>query len=83
MRLLRYQPCVRATGATLHWSLDDPRELERSVPGVRLEAERSMLDVPEIARFPWPSRLIAAVLNRLPAARRMGRLMRYSFVRIT
>ena len=79
VRLLRFQPCVRATGAALHWGIDDPRSLERQVPRLRLEAELAMLDVPEIARFPWPERIMIRARKRFSAGRRLGRLLRYAF----
>ena len=33
------QPSVKATGATLHWGIDDARELEAMVPRLKLVAD--------------------------------------------
>jgi O-methyltransferase involved in polyketide biosynthesis len=33
VRLLRRHPPVRATGAVVEWSIGDPHERERAVPG--------------------------------------------------
>jgi O-methyltransferase involved in polyketide biosynthesis len=34
VRLGRLNPVVRRTGASLHWGIDDPRELERRIPAL-------------------------------------------------
>ncbi|CCV16219.1 class I SAM-dependent methyltransferase [Mesorhizobium sp. STM 4661] len=39
LKLVRLSPPFRATGAELHWAINDPRVLEQAVPGLRLVEE--------------------------------------------
>ena len=41
LEMLRITPQVRATGAEVHWALDDPHALEREVPGCGSSRRRS------------------------------------------
>ena len=41
LKILRVTPQVRATGAEVHWALDDPHALEREIPGLQLSRRRS------------------------------------------
>jgi O-methyltransferase involved in polyketide biosynthesis len=75
----RFQPAVKASGARLEWSIDDPRELERVVPGLVLDTEWSYADAPEITRYPWPTQKILRLMGHVTALRRVGRLLRYRF----
>ena len=75
--MLRVTPQVRATGAEVHWALDDPHALEREVPGLRLVEEKIQYDPAEIARMSWPARLTVRLYRYIPALERIGRLLRY------
>lgn len=84
LRMIALQPSIRATGATLHWALDDPADLERQVPGLTLETELTAYDPdgydPEqIARMSWPARLAIQFFSLLPPLARIGLLLRYRF----
>ncbi|WP_292390396.1 class I SAM-dependent methyltransferase [Mesorhizobium sp.] len=39
LKLLRLNPAVKATGAEVHWAIEDPHELERAVPKLRFVDE--------------------------------------------
>ncbi|HYH33400.1 MAG TPA: class I SAM-dependent methyltransferase [Pseudonocardia sp.] len=79
IRLQKLVPAVRRSGATLHWGIDDPRELERRHEGlVLLDALRSV-DMPGVDLLPLPGRVQMAVLVRLPGLRDVGRILRYRF----
>jgi O-methyltransferase involved in polyketide biosynthesis len=79
IRLQKLVPAVRRSGATLHWGIDDPRELERRHEGlVLLDALRSV-DMPGVDLLPLPGRVQMAVLARLPGLRDVGRILRYRF----
>jgi O-methyltransferase involved in polyketide biosynthesis len=73
------QRSVRATGATLHWGIDDPRELEELVPRLRFFAEVPAYGPAHAHRFSLPGRLSVRLLMRIPAIRRLGRFLRYRF----
>lgn len=77
LRLGRLDPTIRAAGATLRWGIDDHHELERS--GVTFVEERAYFDLPEIAKLSWPTRIMCRALGRIPAARRVGRILVYRF----
>ncbi|MFC3286171.1 class I SAM-dependent methyltransferase [Litchfieldella rifensis] len=78
--LLRLAPPIRVAGASLHWGIDDPRELERQVPKLKLVKELSGLDDPaQIARMTWPTRLTILWCQSVPAFRRLGRFLLYRF----
>ncbi|HTX97253.1 MAG TPA: class I SAM-dependent methyltransferase [Mycobacterium sp.] len=77
--LQRYPP-VKASGAQLDWSIGDPRELERAVPGVVFDCEWWVADADEIKRryspmyWRWTQ-----VLFRITPIRRLGRGLQYHF----
>lgn len=72
--------CVKASGARLGWSIGDPRDLERSVPGLRFDAELWYSDAPGMdERLSRVNRQLLRVLYRIPVVRRFGRPLRYTF----
>lgn len=84
LRLLSYNPSVQATGASLHWSLDDPKELEAKVPKLRLLTELLAYDPAvyereQIVRMSWQARMAIRTCATVPVLRRIGRLMHYRF----
>jgi O-methyltransferase involved in polyketide biosynthesis len=79
IRLQKLVPAVRNAGATLHWSIDDPHEIETWHDGLTcLDALRSV-DMPGLDLLPTAGRLQMAVLARLPVFRDVGRILRYRF----
>ena len=79
LTMLRLTPQLRATGAEVHWALDDPKTLERAVPGLELIEEKVQYDSAEAARMSLPARLTVMLWRFVPALRRIGRLLRYRF----
>ncbi len=84
LKLIAMQPSIKATGAALHWSLDDPYELERQVPGLELVTEMTAYDPDgydpaQIARMSWPARLTMQFFALIPPLARIGLLLRYRF----
>jgi len=73
------QPAVKASGAVMRWGIDDPREMEKSVPRLKFISEFSFLDVPELARASRAERELCHLMNHVTFLRRMGRLLRYKF----
>ncbi|OBF94653.1 hypothetical protein A5773_15570 [Mycobacterium sp. 852014-52450_SCH5900713] len=78
--LLQRYPPVKASGAQLDWSIGDPRELERAVPGLVFDCEWWFADAEDIRRYysPWYWWLMQA-LFRITPVRRLGRGLRYRF----
>ncbi|RZQ62003.1 class I SAM-dependent methyltransferase [Amycolatopsis suaedae] len=80
IRLQKLNPVVRKSGATLKWGIDDPRELESL--GLTLMSElaaNDFFDEGDKWRLPATTKIQLAVAMRIPAFRKMGRLLRYRF----
>jgi len=77
--LIRRNRLVRATGASLHWSIEDPRELERQVPRLKFVGEYFTYDSAYLGRFSWPGRVAIQIFRAIPTLRKVGRLLRYRF----
>jgi O-methyltransferase involved in polyketide biosynthesis len=74
-----YRP-VKATGAQLDWSIGDPHELEKAVPGLVFGSEWWFVNAPEIERhYSWLYRQLLRILFRITAIRQLGRGLRYHF----
>ena len=79
IRLLRFNPAIRATGACLHWALDDSAEMERQVPGLKLIEDRSDWDTGQVARMSPPAQIALQLFSTILTPYSMGRLVRYGF----
>ncbi|WP_085024853.1 class I SAM-dependent methyltransferase [Ensifer aridi] len=77
--MLHFNPAIRSTGASLRWALDEPAELERQVPGLKLVEDRSHWSASEAARMSPPARIALQILAATPMLQPMGRLVRYRF----
>jgi O-methyltransferase involved in polyketide biosynthesis len=79
IRLQKMVPAVRNAGATLHWGIDDPHEIEGWHDGLEcLDALRSV-DMPGLEQLPASGRLGMWVLAHIPGMRDVGRILRYRF----
>ncbi len=79
IRMQKLNPAVRGSGATLYWAIDDPHELERVNPRLRLAEEVYALYEPGTADLPLATRVFAKLLWVAPAMRGLGRYLRYEF----
>ncbi|GGT34275.1 class I SAM-dependent methyltransferase [Streptomyces purpureus] len=86
VRSTRSMALFRQTGARLAWGVDDPRELERRVPGLRLiEAASAYATAKgaDLSHLPTALRIRlridTEVLSRLPLLGRIGHISRYGF----
>lgn len=84
LALIRWQPSVLVTGARLHWAINDPRELETEVPGLKLETELPAYDPQayaprQIARLSWAARLTIYAFAAAPVLGKIGWLLRFRF----
>jgi O-methyltransferase involved in polyketide biosynthesis len=74
--------CVKASGAQLGWSINDPHELERAVPGLIFDAELWYTNAPGLeSHHSWLYRRFAATLYYITPVRRLARPLRYHFDR--
>jgi O-methyltransferase involved in polyketide biosynthesis len=84
VRLVSRLATVRGAKVELVWGIDDPRDLEKEVPKLRLVESVEFLTMPElVGRLSrnWLSGAIHAVLRRLPFYRKLVRHLRYEFQR--
>ncbi len=79
LKLVSLAPSFRATGAEVHWAINDPRDLEKAAPGLELVEEVSAYKPEHTARMDWTSRWLIFVWSFIPPLRRVGRLLRYRF----
>ncbi len=79
LKLLRLNPSLRATGAEVHWSIEDPHELELAVPRLRFVEDISAYGPEHAARMGWSAKLFVRLWKHVPALRKIGRLLRYRF----
>jgi O-methyltransferase involved in polyketide biosynthesis len=79
LKLLRLNPAIRATGAEVHWAIEDPHELERAVPKLRFVEDISAYKPEHAARMSWTAKLFVRLWKHIPALRKIGRLLRYRF----
>jgi O-methyltransferase involved in polyketide biosynthesis len=79
LKMLRITPQLRATGAEVHWALDDPKSLETVAPGLRLVEDEVRFNSAEVPRMSWPARLTIKLWRSIPALRKTGRPLRYRF----
>jgi len=72
--------CVKASGAQLGWAINDPRELERAVPGLIFDAELWYTNAPGFEKnYSWLYRRLVSALYYVTPIRRLGRPLRYRF----
>lgn len=75
----RFRP-VKASGAQLDWSIDDPHELEQEVPGLVFDCEWPLTGAADVKRhYSWLSWHLKRVLFLITPIRRLGRGLRYHF----
>jgi O-methyltransferase involved in polyketide biosynthesis len=76
IKLQKLVPAVRNAGATLHWGVDDPREIEALHSGLTtVDAWRSV-DLPHLDALPRSGRIQMKVVSAIPKLRDVGKLLR-------
>lgn len=70
-------PALKATGATLGWGIDDPREIETWAPGLRLLEEWYFSDDPDLALLSFGYRLAYRLSGVFKTVKRAHRILYY------
>ncbi|WUI01414.1 class I SAM-dependent methyltransferase [Spirillospora sp. NBC_00431] len=81
LRTMPRHPTIQALGVTLNWGVDDPRELERWVPGLEFDREWYLVGSRHIFKMPPTSILISGFMFLFPRLRRISRLIRMNWGR--
>lgn len=70
-------PSLKHTGASIGWGIDDPREVERWSPGIRLLEEWFFSHDPDLARLSLGYRIAYRLAGAFAVARRAHRIVFY------
>ncbi|MCX2953797.1 class I SAM-dependent methyltransferase [Lentzea sp. NEAU-D7] len=76
IKLQKLVPAVRNAGATLHWGVDDPREIEALHPGLTTVDSWRSVDLPHLDALPRSGRIQMKVVSAIPKLRDVGKLLR-------
>jgi O-methyltransferase involved in polyketide biosynthesis len=78
-RLARNNARIQATGASIGWWIDDPQDIRRIDPQLRLVTELRAIQAHQYDRLPASVRLLLRGMDLFPSLRRINRLLRYRF----
>ncbi|MGW6446773.1 class I SAM-dependent methyltransferase [Lentzea sp. NPDC055074] len=76
IKLQKLVPAVRNAGATLHWGVDDPREIEALRTGLTTVDQWRSVDLPHLDALPRSGRIQMKVVSAIPKLRDVGKLLR-------
>jgi len=81
--VLRHQ-AVKATGAAMHWTIEDPLELVQQIPRLELLTDYGAYDPRgydprQVARMSWAARAAIKLFAVIPALGKISRLLRYRY----
>ncbi|SDM27389.1 class I SAM-dependent methyltransferase [Allokutzneria albata] len=79
IKMQKLVPAVRNAGATLHWGIDDPREIERLHDGLTCVDALRSVDMPGLDKLPFAGKLQLKIVALIPGLRDVGRIMRFRF----
>ena len=75
---IKAHPSLQKTGATVHWGIDDPHELEGWAVGIRLKEEWFFSQSAEIERLSWFYRVMFRLTRSIQIAQRAQRLLYFT-----
>lgn len=67
--------CHQKTGATVHWGIDDPHEMEAWADGIQLKEEWFFSQSGDIGRLGWSYRVMFRLTSSIQIAQRAQRLL--------
>lgn len=74
---IQAHPSLQKTGATIHWGIDDPGEIEGWAEGIRLKEEWFFSQSPDLDRLGWLYRVMFRLTASSRAIQRAHRLIYY------
>ncbi len=75
---VKAHPSLQKTGATIHWGIDDPREIEQWSTGIYLKEEWFFSQEPDLDRLGWFYRFMFRLTSSMEVANRAHRLLHYA-----
>jgi O-methyltransferase involved in polyketide biosynthesis len=76
---IKAHPSIQKTGATVHWGIDDPHEMEGWAEGIRLKEEWFFSQSADIERLTWFYRMMFRLTRSIQIAQRAQRLLYFVF----
>ncbi len=76
---IKAHPSIQKTGATVHWGIDDPHEIEGWSQGIWLKEEWLFSQSADIERLGMFYRLMFRLTASIPAAQKAQRLLYYQW----
>jgi O-methyltransferase involved in polyketide biosynthesis len=74
---IKTHPSIQKTGASVHWGIDDPHEIEHWAAGIQLKEEWFFSQSPDISKLAFFYRLMFRLTAPIQAAKRAHRLLYY------
>ena len=75
---IQAHPSLKKTGATIHWGIDDPHEIEGWAKSIHLKEEWFFNREPDIHRLSWFYRFMFRLTSSIEVANRAQRLLYYA-----
>jgi O-methyltransferase involved in polyketide biosynthesis len=75
----RRDASIKATGAAIQWSIDDPYVLEQEIPRLKFIRKWSFGDATDLNRLPLGQRLMYKLIASIPSMQHAHRVLLYSF----
>lgn len=76
-RRVKNHPSIKETGATIHWGIDNQKEIENWSTGIHFIDEKYFTANEEIKNLTFGTRIAFKVANLFPVARKAHRLLIY------
>ncbi|MFT3890892.1 MAG: class I SAM-dependent methyltransferase [Anaerolineales bacterium] len=74
---IQAHPSLKKTGATIHWGIDDPREIEGWGMGIHFKEEWFFSRDPDLDRLDWFYRFMFRLTRNIEVANKAHRLLYY------
>lgn len=75
---IKAHPSLQKTGASIHWGIDDPHEIDRWADNIHLKEEWFFSQTPDLDRLSWFYRFMFRLTRSIEAANRAHRLMYFA-----
>jgi O-methyltransferase involved in polyketide biosynthesis len=75
----RREACIKATGADIQWSINDPHLLEQWIPRLKFIRKWSYFESADLNRLPLGQRIIYKLIANIPSMKHSHRVLLYSF----
>jgi O-methyltransferase involved in polyketide biosynthesis len=75
---VKAHPSLQRTGATIHWGIDDPHEIEEWGTGIHFKEEWFFSQDPDIDKLSWFYRFMFRLTRNIEVANRAHRLLYYT-----